>query len=92
MSQNNNLITYPRDVRGYGKETPQANWPENARIALQFVINYEEGGENCVLHGDKASEYFLSEIIGAEAREGCTAACDDASGAWEACCCVVNMA
>ena len=70
MSQNNNLITYPRDVRGYGKETPQANWPENARIALQFVINYEEGGENCVLHGDKASEYFLSEIIGAEAREG----------------------
>jgi len=70
MSQNNNLITYPRDVRGYGKETPQANWPGNARIALQFVINYEEGGENCVLHGDKASEYFLSEIIGAEAREG----------------------
>ncbi len=70
MSQNNNLITYPRDIRGYGKETPQANWPGNARIALQFVINYEEGGENCVLHGDKASEYFLSEIIGAEAREG----------------------
>jgi putative urate catabolism protein len=70
MSQNNTLIAYPRDIRGYEEKTPHANWPGNARIALQFVVNYEEGGENCVLHGDKASEYFLSEIIGAEAREG----------------------
>ena len=70
MSQNNTLIAYPRDIRGYEEKTPHANWPGNARIALQFVVNYEEGGENCVLHGDKSSEYFLSEIIGAEAREG----------------------
>jgi len=58
---------YPRDMRGYGANPPHANWRDNARIAVQFVINYEEGAENCVLHGDAASERFLSEIVGAEA-------------------------
>jgi putative urate catabolism protein len=60
---------YPRDLVGYGRNVPHANWPGNARVALQFVLNYEEGGENCVLHGDKASEQFLSEIVGAAAYE-----------------------
>lgn len=58
---------YPRDLAGYGRNPPQADWPGKARIALQFVLNYEEGGENCVLHGDAGSEQFLSEIIGAAA-------------------------
>ena len=58
---------YPRDLRGYGKAPPHARWPGKARIALQLVLNYEEGGENNVLHGDPASETFLSEIIGAQA-------------------------
>ena len=57
--------TYPRDMRGYGEHPPHAQWPGNARIAVQFVLNYEEGGENCVLHGDEHSETFLSDIIGA---------------------------
>jgi putative urate catabolism protein len=61
---------YPRDMRGYGANPPPANWPGGARTAVQFVINYEEGGENCVLHGDAASEAFLSEIIGAQPIEG----------------------
>jgi putative urate catabolism protein len=61
---------YPRDMIGYGNHPPQAQWPEKARIAVQFVINYEEGGENCILHGDRASEAFLSEIVGAQALEG----------------------
>ena len=56
---------YPRDMIGYGAHPPQANWPGGARIAVQFVLNYEEGGENCILHGDAASEAFLSEIVGA---------------------------
>ncbi|RVU86597.1 allantoinase PuuE [Leucothrix sargassi] len=60
-------VDYPRDLVGYGKQPPHANWPNNARIAVQFVLNYEEGGENCVLHGDEGSERFLSEIVGAEA-------------------------
>lgn len=59
--------SYPRDLIGYGRNPPQADWPGSARIAMQFVLNYEEGGENCVLHGDPASEIFLSEIIGAQA-------------------------
>ena len=54
--------SYPRDLIGYGRDAPHAGWPGNARIAVQFVLNYEEGGESCVLHGDKASEQFLSEI------------------------------
>lgn len=58
---------YPRDLIGYGRDVPHARWPGQARIALQFVLNYEEGGENNVLHGDPASETFLSEIIGAQA-------------------------
>ncbi|MBA5636412.1 allantoinase PuuE [Duganella sp. LX20W] len=58
---------YPRDMIGYGRTPPHANWPGKARVALQFVLNYEEGGENNVLHGDPASETFLSEIIGAAA-------------------------
>ncbi|MBO4119365.1 hypothetical protein J5T34_01275, partial [Cupriavidus gilardii] len=58
---------YPRDLIGYGAQPPHARWPGGARIALQFVLNYEEGGENCVLHGDAASEQFLSEIVGAAA-------------------------
>jgi len=57
--------TYPRDLVGYGRNPPPADWPGGARIALQFVLNYEEGAENCVLHGDAASETFLSEIAGA---------------------------
>ena len=57
---------YPRDLVGYGPVPPHAQWPDGARIAVQFVLNYEEGAENCVLHGDAASETFLSEIIGAQ--------------------------
>ena len=60
---------YPRDLCGYGSQVPAANWPDGARIAVQFVINYEEGAENCVLHGDAASEAFLSEMIGAKPIE-----------------------
>ena len=58
---------YPRDLVGYGRHAPDPRWPDGARIAVQFVINYEEGGENCILHGDPASEAFLSEIVGAQA-------------------------
>ncbi len=58
---------YPRDLIGYGPNPPQADWPGSARIAVQFVLNYEEGGESCILHDDDYSEKFLSEIIGAEA-------------------------
>ena len=60
---------YPRDLLGYGSRIPDVNWPGDARIAVQFVINYEEGAENCVLHGDAASEAFLSEMIGAHPIE-----------------------
>ena len=56
---------YPRDLVGYGQRPPPAQWPAGVRIAVQFVVNYEEGGENCVMHGDPASEAFLSEIVGA---------------------------
>ena len=58
---------YPRDLAGYGPTPPHPRWPGGARIAVQFVLNYEEGAENCVLHGDPASETFLSEIVGAQA-------------------------
>ncbi|MGG6293054.1 allantoinase PuuE [Leptolyngbya sp. AN02str] len=57
--------SYPRDLIGYGRTPPHPQWPNDARIAVQFVINYEEGSENCILHGDAASEAFLSESIGA---------------------------
>ena len=61
---------YPRDMVGYGRRPPHPHWPGNARLALQFVINYEEGGENNILHGDAASEAFLSEIVGAQPWPG----------------------
>ena len=61
------MSTYPRDLVGYGRNPPHAKWPGDARVAVQFVLNYEEGGENSVLHGDPGSEQFLSEIIGAQA-------------------------
>ncbi|WP_456387744.1 allantoinase PuuE [Profundibacter sp.] len=56
---------YPRDMQGHGQHPPSANWPNGAKVAVQFVVNYEEGGENCILHGDAASEAFLSDIAGA---------------------------
>jgi len=58
---------YPRDMIGYGSKEPKVVWPNNAKLALQIVLNYEEGSENNILHGDKHSETFLSEIIGAQA-------------------------
>jgi putative urate catabolism protein len=61
---------YPRDMIGYGAEPPQARWPGEAQIALQFVINYEEGAENAIFHGDPAAESFLSEWIGAQPTLG----------------------
>ena len=61
---------YPRDLIGYGSKSKKINWPNNERIAVQIVLNYEEGAENCVLHGDKYSETFLSEIIGAQPVKG----------------------
>jgi putative urate catabolism protein len=61
---------YPRDLIGYGANPPDPKWPGGARLAVQFVLNYEEGGENCILHGDAASEAFLSEIVGAQPLEG----------------------
>ena len=61
---------YPRDLIGYGADPPVVRWPGSARIAVQFVINYEEGGENCILHGDVASEAFLSDVLGAQPWPG----------------------
>ena len=65
--------TYPRDLIGYGQTPPNPNWPKQARLALQIVINYEEGGENSVLHGDPGSESFLGETPGAPAVLGARA-------------------
>ena len=59
-----------RDFVGYGSKGKKISWPNEAKLALQFVLNYEEGGENSVLNGDKYSETFLSEIIGAKAIKG----------------------
>ena len=64
------MKSYPRDMRGYGKTPPDPQWPDGAVLAVQFVINYEEGGENNILHGDEASEAFLSEIVGAQPWPG----------------------
>ena len=61
---------YPRNMLGYGSNPPEVKWPNNSRIAVQFVLNYEEGAENSILHGDKSSEIFLSEIIGAKPIKG----------------------
>jgi putative urate catabolism protein len=63
-------VTYPRDMKGYGRAIPDPKWPSGAYVAVQFVLNYEEGGENNILHGDAASEAFLSEIVGAQAWPG----------------------
>lgn len=57
-------MRYPRDMVGYGPNPPHANWPGGAHVAVQFVLNYEEGGENCILHGDAASEAFLVDVLG----------------------------
>ena len=62
--------SFPRNMIGYGSKTPSVKWPNGAKLALQIVLNYEEGSENCVLHGDKASEAFLSEIIGSQPIKG----------------------
>lgn len=64
------MTRYPRDMHGYGATPPEAKWPNDAKIAVQIVMNYEEGGENNILHGDAASEAFLSEIVGAAAWPG----------------------
>jgi len=64
------LTEYPRDLIGYGPKPPKVKWPGSARIALQFVLNYEEGGENSILHGDKASEAFLTDVLGAQPWPG----------------------
>ncbi|WP_374764767.1 allantoinase PuuE [Yunchengibacter salinarum] len=64
------LASYPRDLKGYAGRPPQVPWPGGARIAVQFVMNYEEGGENCILHGDAGAETFLSEIVQAPVVEG----------------------
>ena len=61
---------YPRDLRGYGRTPPDPRWPGGARVAVQFVVNFEEGGENNILHGDKASEAFLSDVLGAQPWPG----------------------
>ena len=55
---------YPRDLIGYGANPPDASWPNGARIAVQFVLNYEEGGESSVLHGDAASKFFYLKLLG----------------------------
>lgn len=64
------MTSYPRDMKGYGRAIPDPKWPHGAHVAVQFVLNYEEGGENNILHGDAASEAFLSEIVGAAAWPG----------------------
>ena len=64
------MTDYPRDLIGYGANPPDPQWPDDARIAVQFVLNYEEGGENNILHGDKGSEAFLSEMVGAQSHAG----------------------
>ena len=61
---------YPRDLSGYGRNPPDPKWPGNARVAVQFVVNFEEGGENNILHGDRASESFLSDVLGAQPWPG----------------------
>ena len=58
---------YPRDMVGYGRHPPDPKWPGSARLAVQFVVNYEEGGENAVLHGDPHSESYLTEVVGTAA-------------------------
>src|SRR5919204_2340636 len=64
------LSKYPRDLAGYGRDPPDPRWPGDARIAVQFVVNYEEGGERNILHGDATSEAFLSDVLGAKPWPG----------------------
>jgi len=64
------LNHYQRNMTGYGSGSIHPQWPNKSRVALQFVLNYEEGGENCILHGDQSSEAFLSEIVGAKPYDG----------------------
>ncbi len=64
------MSDYPRDLRGYGRNPPDPKWPGGARVAVQFVVNFEEGGENNILHGDAASEAFLSDVLGAQPWPG----------------------
>jgi putative urate catabolism protein len=64
------MTRYPRDLIGYGRTPPDPQWPGHARVAVQFVVNYEEGGENNILHGDAASEAFLSDVLGAQPWPG----------------------
>src|SRR2546428_12818842 len=61
---------YPRDLAGYGRDPPDPRWPGSARVAVQFVVNYEEGGERNILHGDATSEAFLSDVLGAQPWPG----------------------
>src|ERR1700687_5913815 len=61
---------YPRDLHGYGRNPPDPRWPGNARVAVQFVVNFVEGGENNTLRGDRASEAFLSDVLGAQPWPG----------------------
>ena len=61
---------YPRDLAGYGRNPPDPRWPGGARVAVQFVVNYEEGGERNILHGDATSEAFLSDVLGAQPWPG----------------------
>ena len=63
-------MNYPRDLVGYGRNPPQANWPKGAKLALQIILAFEEGSENCILHGDAGSENFISDIIGAPSLLG----------------------
>jgi len=64
------MSDYPRDLRGYGRNPPDPKWPGGARVAVQFVVNFEEGGESNILHGDRASEAFLSDVLGAQPWPG----------------------
>src|SRR6187402_3968240 len=64
------MPSYPRDLRGYGRNPPDPKWPGGARVAVQFVVNYEEGGERSILHGDATSEAFLSDVLGAQPWPG----------------------
>src|SRR4051794_23199937 len=67
MTEGSGADGYPRDMMGYGPNPPDPRWPDGANVAVQFVLNYEEGAENNVLDGDPASETFLSEVVGAQA-------------------------
>jgi len=70
VAKRKRLSPYPRDLVGYGANPPHPRWPGDARVALSFVLNYEEGGETSILHGDKASEVYLHEVVGLVPRKG----------------------